>query len=510
MGTISDFLGRKGVASAPLPMPPSPDQGGTDSTAQHDERTFADLGARMGEGNEALRNLLIDTDRRITALDDVKDAFRNLVEPTGAALQALEQENSDNFGLRNTLAELRTNHETVRAEFQALEKKAAELTRDNQSLRRELALVQQAARGLESDRAELTSEVVAARAEIANLESQLAQETANARALGEANQIFADHANSTDKRIVELQADCTLTREKLSLLETDKRSLQTALDQTLAESSRLSRRLTESESALAAARARLEQMEIGLASAENERTALCAARDEANERHQSEGYALNLRLEAMRSRAGTAEKLLSEVRQSLVARTEEIRVSERKVVEATIARNATEKTVERLAAARDALDTKVKELEQARATLTERLNGLSETVKARETSLAHAEQKIKSLTDQVDQLEYETRTHRVKAAKRVEDLNEALQRARVEFAVAQGALETTRRDYARLQRGLSAEQAVQQSGAEVDGPSDAPKPKEPSRAKNGKSAGRSAKAMEAKPDDAAGEPTAPR
>jgi crescentin len=508
MGTISDFLGRKGVASAPLPVPPSPNQRDTDSTAQHDERTFADLGARMGEGNEALRNLLIDTDRRITALDDVKDAFRNLVEPIGTALQALEQENSDNFGLRNTLAELRTNHEAVRAEFQALEKKAAELTSDNQSVRRELALVQQAARGLESDRAELTSEVVAARAEIANLESQLAQETANARALGEANQIFADHADSTDKRIVELQADCTLTREKLSLLETDKRSLQTALDQTLAESSRLSRRLAES--ALAAARTRLEQMEIGLASAENERTALCAARDETNERHQSEGYALNLRFEAMRSRAGTAEKLLSEVRQSLVARTEEIRVTERKVVEATIARNATEKTVERLAAARDALDTKVKELEQARTTLTERLNGLSETVKARETSLAHAEQKIKSLTDQVDQLEYETRTHRVKAAKRVEDLNEALQRARVEFAVAQGALETTRRDYARLQRGLSAEQAVQQSGAEVDGPSDAPKPKEPSRAKNGKSAGRSAKAMEAKPDDAAGEPTAPR
>ena len=508
MGTISDFLGRKGVASAPLPVPPSPNQRDTDSTAQHDERTFADLGARMGEGNEALRNLLIDTDRRITALDDVKDAFRNLVEPIGTALQALEQENSDNFGLRNTLAELRTNHEAVRAEFQALEKKAAELTSDNQSLRRELALVQQAARGLESDRAELTSEVVAARAEIANLESQLAQETANARALGEANQIFADHADSTDKRIVELQADCTLTREKLSLLETDKRSLQTALDQTLAESSRLSRRLAES--ALAAARTRLEQMEIGLASAENERTALCAARDETNERHQSEGYALNLRFEAMRSRAGTAEKLLSEVRQSLVARTEEIRVTERKVVEATIARNATEKTVERLAAARDALDTKVKELEQARTTLTERLNGLSETVKARETSLAHAEHKIKSLTDQVDQLEYETRTHRVKAAKRVEDLNEALQRARVEFAVAQGALETTRRDYARLQRGLSAEQAVQQSGAEVDGPSDAPKPKEPSRAKNGKSAGRSAKAMEAKPDDAAGEPTAPR
>ena len=41
------------------------------------------------------------------ALDDVKDAFRNLVEPIGTALQALEQENSDNFGLRNTLAAAR-------------------------------------------------------------------------------------------------------------------------------------------------------------------------------------------------------------------------------------------------------------------------------------------------------------------------------------------------------------------------------------------------------------------
>jgi chromosome segregation ATPase len=386
--------------------------------------------------------------------------------------------------------------------FKRWKKSRRNLESDNQSLRRELALVQQVAHGLESDKAELTSEVVAARAEIANLESQLVHETADARALGEANQLLVDHANGADKRIVELQADCTLLREQLSLLETDKRSLQTALDQTLAESSRLSRRLTESESALAAARSRLEQTEIGLASA--------AARDEANERHQSESYALNLRLEAMRSRAGTAEKLLSEVRQSLVARTEEIRVSERKVVEATIARNATEKTVERLTAARDALEAKVKELEQARATLAERANGLAEAAKARETSLTHAEHKIKSLTDRVDQLEHDARVYRAKTVKRIDDLNETLQRERVEYAVAQGALETNRRDYARLQRGLSAEQAVPQSSPQVDGVSDTSKPREPSKARNGKGAGRGAKVMEAKPDQAAGEPTAQR
>src|SRR5207249_7930208 len=122
--------------------------------------------------------------------------------------------------------------------------------------------------------------------------------------------------------------------------------------------------LTESENALTAARARLEQMDISLAATENERATLATPRDETNERHQSETYALNLRLEALRSRAATAEQLLAEVRQTLVARTEEIRVLERKAMEATIARNSTEKVVERLTAARDALDGQVREVEQ--------------------------------------------------------------------------------------------------------------------------------------------------
>jgi chromosome segregation ATPase len=501
MGTISDFLGRKGAASASAALPVSapPKQPGTIGTPADSAPTLADLGARIGEGNESLRNLLIDTERRIAALDDVKYAFRDLAEPIGIALQALEQEKTDNAGLRNVLAELRASHEALRSECDAFEKRAAEFDSDNQMLRRELALAQQAARALESDKAELTSELVTARSAIANLESQLAQETANARSLGEANQILVDHSDGADKRIVELQAEGAAAREKLSLLETDKHSLQTALDQTLAESARLSRRLTESESALAAARGRLEQMEMALAAAENDRAALCAARDEASERHQSESYGLNLQLEAMRSRAATAEKLLAEVRQNLVARTEEIRSSERKAVEATITRNATEKTVERLAAERSALDAKVKELEQVRAALLERSNGHAETAKARETSLAHAEQQIRSLTDRVDQLEHEARAYRSRTMKRIEELNETLQRERVELAVARGALETTRRDYARLQRGLTAERAAQQSAA--DASTEAPK------STNGKSDGRNAATMEAKPEEPAAEPT---
>src|SRR4029077_9464730 len=135
---------------------------------------------------------------------------------------------TESFGLRNSLAELRTGHDGLRGDYSALEKRASELESAGEELHRELSLVQQTARGLEADKSELASEIVAARAEIANLESQLAQEAANGRALSEANQILVDHANAADKRIVELQSDGAQAREKLLLVENDKRSLQTA------------------------------------------------------------------------------------------------------------------------------------------------------------------------------------------------------------------------------------------------------------------------------------------
>src|SRR5215831_3305088 len=499
MRTITHFLARKGGASTSAAFAvPTPAKPGPPGVEEPSEPTLADIGARVGEENEALRNLLIDTDRRIGALDDLKDAFRNLVEPIGSALQALEQEKSDNVGLRNALAELRAGHESVRSEFNALEKRAAELESAGEELRRELALVQQAARGLEGDKAELTSEIVAVRAEVANLESQLAQETANGRALSEANQILVDHANSADKRIVELQSESALMREKLLLLENDKRSLQTALDQTLAETSRLSRRLTESENALTAARVRLEQMDISLAAAENERATLAAARDEADERHRSEAYALNLQLEALRSRAATAEKLLSQVRQTVDTRTEEVRVLERKVVEATIGRDATEEVVEQLSAACDALEGKTRELEQGRASLTERSNSLAETLMARETSLAHAEQKIKSLTDRIAKIKVDAGAYRAKTERRIDELNASLQRERVEHAAAQSALKMIRKDYARLQRDMLAGRALEEVS------------KEPSKSKNGSGDRRGPNAVEVAPEGGAAEPSSTR
>jgi crescentin len=126
MRTISDFLGRKGVASTSVAYAvPASAKSGSRGAEEVRETTLTEIGTRVGEDNETLRNLLIDTDRRIGALDDLKVAFRSLVEPIGAALHALEQEKTENFGLRNALAELRTGHDSLRGDYSALEKRAA-------------------------------------------------------------------------------------------------------------------------------------------------------------------------------------------------------------------------------------------------------------------------------------------------------------------------------------------------------------------------------------------------
>ena len=110
------------------------------------------------------------------------------------------------------------------------------------------------------------------------------------------------------------------------------------------------------------------------------------------------------------------------------------------------------------------------------------------------------------LTDRIAEMEAEANAYRAKAERRIDELSASLQRERVELAVAQGALETTRRDYMRLQRDILAGRS-QQTGPNLEVVSDTTK--EPHKTKNGKGAG-GRKAAEAGPEAGAAEPDSTR
>lgn len=179
---------------------------------------------------------------------------------------------------------------------------------------------------------------------------------------------------------------------------------------------------------MTATRAQLGKVESSFAEAYAERGRLSAVLDEAKEQHQAERSNLNMRLDALQSRATTAERLLSEARQNLIARTEEVRAFDRKSVEATISRNNSEKQLAQIEAAHEARERQIKDHEQARTALTERNNALTKTLKVRETALARFEEKIAALTERNGHLEADIQVTRANIEKRVEDLSSALQR----------------------------------------------------------------------------------
>ena len=257
-------------------------------------------------------------------------------------------------------------------------------------------------RGLETSKTDHPHELMPPSMKYAELEQQVARESAIARTLNSGRETLAARAarvGAADKRIAELESELGMAREALVLRENENHSLQTSFDLIASDNLSLSSRLTERDAAVDEAHSQLKQIKTTLAAVEVERNKLVAAVAETNEKRQTETNTLNTRLEAMSARAITAEKLLAEARQSLLACSEEKSSAERKLTDATAARHAADKNLELLQNSLRVKERQVKELEQNCSKLIEGADALLKTLKTREAALTRAEERIKLLDD---------------------------------------------------------------------------------------------------------------
>lgn len=446
MSKIAALLTRKPTPiKLAEPLPP-------DSTVDLDEELFSSIGAQLGSNNETLRNLLLNANHKIGELDGIKDAVGKLVGPVSKALREFETEKAEKINLQAALSTTRTAYGKLRNEVTELEKKSLGLEREAEQLRKDLSFAENAARALETIRGELAIDIAARRAQIADLEGRLNQEVAETKSLREENTRLNDRLTTADKRVVQLEGEINNLRQKLVLIEDEKRALQGSFEKTAADASRTARRLTETEAALAAMQGRLRNVEGNLAEVVSERGRLSAALDEATEKHSGEIAKHQMRFEALQARAGASDRLLSEAREQLAARGEETRVLERRLSETTLERD----TLASRAAAFEAdlfqRDNALRDGELARTALLERASALAKAYNSKEAELSRTGEIIKALTDQVAFLEQELRASKTSVEKQLEELNESLRREKVERAVVEGALEAARKDFGRLMR----------------------------------------------------------
>jgi chromosome segregation ATPase len=432
-----------------------------------DDELFSPLAIQLGEENESVRNLLIEATNKIRELDSIRDAFGKLVEPVSKTLKAYEQEKSEKLSLQSTLAEMRNAYNKTRGELAAYEKKSTALETECIRLRQDFSITQQNLRTAEATKAEQAVELQNHRAAIIELDRRLKHEIAERESFREEHRRLGDRLAGADKRIVQLESEGDTARQKLVVAEREKATLQSSFDNASGETARLSRKVVEAENTVAAMQGRVRQIEANFTELSSDRARIAQALDEERQRHQNENRALQARLEALQTRAITTEKLLDEARAALLARAEEIRTFERRSIEGNLTRNALESRLSEMQNAESQRNAEINDAEQARMALNERVAALTKAVKTRETALSRAEERIAMLSDRVSRLESELQANSYGAEKQIEELTAALQRERAERAMAEGALETGRRDLARLLREVATLQQGR-ANAELD------------------------------------------
>ena len=454
------FARRAGLYDKPAdPMPSATPA--TDNPLELDEELFTALGAQLGGENESLRNLLLDANAKIGELDSIKNAVGKLVDPVSKALRAFEAEKSEKISLQTVLNNTRTAYGKLRNEVAELEKKANLSEKECQALRQELTTTQNLLRTIEATKAEIAIDIAARRAQIVDLEARLAQETGEGKALREENRRLDERFSTVDKRAMALESELNGARQRLLMLEDEKRAQQISLDKISAEAARLSRKLAETEASLTATQGRLRHVDGTVAELNTERTRLAGALDEANERHEHELTTQRMRFDALQARASASEKLLGEAREHLLSRADEIRTYDRRAGELALERDALQARVADLEAERIQRESQFKEVDQARATLIERSTALARAFTAKEAALTRAEDAIAALNEQVAALEAARTAEKQATDQRIEELSTSLRREQMQCSVVEGALETARKDFARLMREAMALQREQ-------------------------------------------------
>jgi chromosome segregation ATPase len=420
--------------------------------AQADARV--DSSAKIGEENEALRNLLVDAGMKIRQFDDYKNIFVKLIEPATQALRTLEHEKNSNIDLRRKLDQAISRTNEFRARAHELETRHAILIGENEKLRQELDLSRQAARDAERSRAEFANENLIKRSTIADLERQLSLETARVNTLSDDNQRLRDDTVAAEARANRAAAELTTARDKISFLEDEVISVQRALDQVSEQSAHAARRFTDSEMALTAAKSKLAQLENGYGELQSERDRLRASLEETATRHGSEQSRTEMQIDAVRARAATAEKLLNEARRLLTLRTEEARSAEQRTAEAVYTHEKHGKKITELEAYLAEQETEITELKSARDRLIEKSTVVVNTLKLRETQLARAEELAKSATDRCARLEFDVKESGEAFERRIEQLVTTLERERLDHEVTEGALDAARKEREQMQSDL--------------------------------------------------------
>jgi crescentin len=242
-----------------------------------------------------------------------------------------------------------------------------------------------------------------------------------------------------DAAAARLRHDRVLTDQELGVL-------QKRLEQVNLETAQLGGRLAQVDEQLVAERRRVAELEAALLAAHNDSTRAARLLEGRMEVQRAAQSSVEGRLEAALARIAK----LDELNMGLTSRLAEaaLRASAAEderagLVQAAERAEALARTFEQEAAT---LRREFLSLEAARAAAVERADELGRLAQSRDTSVKRAERQIAALKERVESSQADHARMRTVLDERLNKMQSQFERERAERAIAEGALETARRD----------------------------------------------------------------
>jgi len=415
----------------------------------------------VGRDNELIRNRCIDIITKVQTFTTLNDELASVFSQFDVTMRELEQTKAE-LVQRNAIFNVeRDAHGELRARFNALHDENEFHKSDNELLRMEterlregLAATEARVETLENDAIENAAQLAVGAVQRQEMDAHIAYLTGE---LQTAQQTIRD----ADALISSLQSELAAERHRVAVLEQNEMSLQTALNDSQQTAARLKTDLDDTNIAWETALQQVAARDAEVAKYQAEHTRMRGLWQQATDAHSADVQSLQTQLEALKSRAEVNERLLGESRDDLQSKTDDLRQEERRSQEALAKVAALEQKQQNYDLLNKERADRVSELEQAQAKLLQRVKPMLKAIKQKDAEIGKLKQQVESMQARIAIESERFNAERERAEETIKTLTESYERERVLKALAEGALDTDRKERAQLQQALKSAREMQ-------------------------------------------------
>ncbi len=421
----------------------------------------------IGKQNETLRAEMEEVQHGLEHLEQVRGRFQALLPPMSQLLTEFEATKARLHETKIKLTLVEDANEGLSGRLAAMSEERDLVVGAKNALFRDYHQLSQRAQRIEATLGETQVKFRDCSAAKDKAERLLEIESRASASHVEENRRLKEELAAKDKSLASQELSLKVAGDHCALLTQENATLRETSNSFAVNLDAATRRIADLEAQIDQSKHRLVALEQALAEEQAVHATLRARHVEHVERSHAEIATLSNTIHAVRGRVEVTNKILDQTRAQLRDKIDELRAVGRKLLENTIQIDVLEKSARSQKDDLDAANERIAGTERARSALVDQVNGLNETVRAKEAALQSAIRTIEQLSVRVDELASAKQRAKEELDRRTAVLQDEIGRMRAERQLADGALEASRAERKQARRGLAAGSEPQREGEEA-------------------------------------------